>query len=332
MRLPLHHHPRPRALVSFLGDGLARAKRRGAQRAREERALHRVRGVGEKRDAVEQRSPRGDLRSHRLDHRLERLLASKDAAVHRPQHGAGFGGGVIVKVRVNVPRVGVLAIVRVDGDDGGSEIWRRAEYFLELAEARAPSQRHGDLPRVWRGRVPRGSLEGAVNVVALPVVVVVVVVAICHDVDGAFRHHVQRRVRVELVVLVPHGHHPAALALELSFRLGGFAPRSKRLTLALGPPVHHALARHRDDAAAMARQRRAIIVRQRVERVVLVQERADAGEDFLALRARALLALLLRGELALALLSRVALRLSLGGRRRRRRRRITHAPSRVSTE
>jgi hypothetical protein len=133
------------------------------------------------------------------------------------------------------------------------------------------------------------------------------------------------------VVLVSHGRHPSALALELSFRLGGFAPHPKRLTLALGSPVHHALARHRDDAAAMARQRRAIIVRQRVERVVLVQERADAGEDFLALRARALLALLLRGELALALLSRVALRLSLGGRRRRRRR-ITHAPSRVSTE
>ena len=94
--------------------------------------------------------------------------------------------------------------------------------------------------------------------------------------------------------------------------------------------MHHALARHRDDAAAMARQRGAIIVRQRVERVVLVQERADAGEDFLALRARALLALLLLGELALALLPRVALRLSLGGRRRRRRRRVTHAPGPVA--
>jgi len=62
-------------------------------------------------------------------------------------------------------------------------------------------------------------------------------------------------------------------------------------------------------------ERRAVVVRQRVEDVILVQERADAGEELIALEREACLVLLLPLELALALLASVARRLPLGGGR-----------------
>ena len=136
------------------------------------------------------------------------------------------------------------------------------------------------------------------------------------DFHRALRDHVQRRVRVEFVVFIAKRRLSRAFALEITLRLGRIARLTQHRALALGPPLYHALPRKRHAPPALPSERRAVVVRQRVEDVILVQERADAGEELIALEREAFLVLLLPLELALALLASVARRLPLGGGRR----------------